>query len=313
MTSLASPLAAAALLFAAALAAPQQAEPDTPEQIVRRIVELHQEIEDLLARLSPELRAEVRRRLAAEGETTESGERRSAGESSSNPAPDAGTVDRVASTASPAESPETAPGTSDRESPPPVPTSSDSPPRPQAGHRPSTAAAPSRQSPFGAAVPVVTAPEAPAAEPPAPPPTPRCNTLLAFDDDGDGKVTAGDRLWRHLYLWIDGDDDGLLSEREVRHLYDHGVRVLDVDLRHYTDKHDLSGDVRIGPQVIRFELASSHRRSGEATLVADATGLARSGELELLSPDGTPLEGYQPFVPGLKLRTPTGTVAIDCP
>lgn len=285
----------ATLLLLAVVAAPQQEVPATPEEIVERIVELQREIESLLQQLPPDLQEEVRRRLAAQS---------TAGEASSAEAPKERSATATQPTAPVAEVPG---GTDEPE------TTGAAPPAVSGASPPTTATPPSHQSPFGPASPAHPPAETPSVEVTTESPPPRCNTLLAFDEDGDGSVTAADRLWRHLYLWTDANGDDLLTEREVRHLYDHGVRAVDINLHHYTDKRGLSGDIRVQQGVIRFELLSSHRHSEEATLVADATGLAQSGELELLSPAGAPLEGYQPLAPGLELRGPNGTITLTCP
>ncbi|MCP3957945.1 MAG: hypothetical protein GY719_08845 [bacterium] len=54
----------AALLLAAAAGAQEEAAPETDEQIVERILALGRQIDELMELLSPEIREEVRRRLA---------------------------------------------------------------------------------------------------------------------------------------------------------------------------------------------------------------------------------------------------------
>ena len=47
-----------------------------------------------------------------------------------------------------------------------------------------------------------------------------------FGGDEDGRITPWDRIWPHLWLWIDRDHDGVSDRSELRLLAASRVRVL---------------------------------------------------------------------------------------
>ncbi len=161
--------------------------------------------------------------------------------------------------------------------------------------------------------------EPPAVEPPPPPPPPRrrrrrsCNTLLAFDENGDGKVDVADRYWRYLYLWIDRNGNGQVEERETLIPFDRKVRHISVDLETF-EKTKGIGEIHLGETVTLDLKGDGFGGDDDAVLVVDATALGRRGGPRLLDAEGRVLEGIVTFRRGLALRDAAGgVVALDCP
>lgn len=232
---------AVALLALLAGAAPAQ---DAPDEIVERIRELRREIDELLARLPPELREEVRRSLA-------------------EPPPPAVPEASAAAPAAPV-------------SPPPPP----SPPSPPPPRRPRTA----------------------------------CNTLTAFDTDGDGKVDARDRYWRYLYLWLDRNGNGRMEEREIVSPFDRKVREIATDLDGFAGAKGLYGEIRRGDYLVLDLRGDGFDGKDDGVLLVDAGALARGDGPRLLSAEGEEIAGVQPFQRGWRLRDADGTVTrLTCP
>ncbi len=251
--------------------AQEEAGTPSPEELVERILELHRRIEELMAELPPEARAEVLRRLA---------------ESAAAP-PDA--------------------------APPAVESAPPAVPEP--------------------APPAVPEPAPPA--PPLPPPVvepvpasdvpklirrrsrrPECNTLRPLDENGDGRISAADRYWRHLYLWTDRNGDRQPQEREVASAYDRRVREIAVSLETFIRSKGGLGEIRIEEAVVldlRGDGFAERARRDDAVLVVDATALSRGGGPRLLGPGGEALEGYQPFRSGLRLDVAGELTEITCP
>lgn len=246
------------LLLLPALSLAAAPEEPTPAEIVERILELQREIDDLLARLPPDLREEVEKKLAE---------------------------------------------------PPPL-----------KGAEPEPAAAP---EPPAAEPPAA---EPPAAEPaPSPPPPSRrfgrrraaCNTLEAFDTNGDGTVNALDRYFRYLYLWIDRDGDGGMDKREIVTTFDRKVNEISAGLESFASDRLGHGEIRILEHIeldLRGDGFDSGRTRDDAVLLVDATSLQRGDGPRLLSSSGEPIEGIQPFERGWRLEDAEGNVTrLDCP
>ncbi len=227
-------------LFGFLLSAPgwaqEEAGTPSPEELVERILELHRRIEELMAELPPEARAEVLRRLA---------------ESAAAP---------------PAVEPSPA---------------SDVPKLIRRRSR-----------------------------------RPECNTLRPLDENGDGRISAADRYWRHLYLWTDRNGDRQPQEREVASAYDRRVREIAISLETFIRVKGGLGEIRIEEAVVldlRGDGFAERARRDDAVLVVDATALSRGGGPRLLGPGGEALEGYQPFRSGLRLDVAGELTEITCP
>ena len=156
--------------------------------------------------------------------------------------------------------------------------------------------------------------------PPSPPPrrarAPRCTTLLSFDENGDGKVNAQDRWWRHLYVWIDRDGDRQLQERELESAYERGVREIEAGLDGFYRKKGSLGEVRYDDTLL-FDLGGdgfgAGRRPDDGALAVDATALRRGSGPSLEGPGGAALEGIQPFRQGQYLVFEDGRrVELTC-
>ncbi len=238
-------------LFGFLLSAPgwaqEEAGTPSPEELVERILELHRRIEELMAELPPEARAEVRRRLA---------------ESAAAPSP--------ALPAAP--------------SPPPAVEPSPASDVPKLIRRRSR--------------------------------RPECNTLRSLDENGDGRISAADRYWRHLYLWTDRNGDRQPQEREVASAYDRRVREIAISLETFIRVKGGLGEIRIEEAVVldlRGDGFAERTRRDDAVLVVDATALSRGGGPRLLGPGGEALEGYQPFRSGLRLDSSGTVTELNCP
>lgn len=150
-----------------------------------------------------------------------------------------------------------------------------------------------------------------------------CNTLAVFDTREDGRIDAGDRYWRYLYLWTDRNGDGEVAEHEVRSAFDAGIRAIAVNLERFEGEDDEVGLVRVGRWIVLDPAGDgfSGGVSGDVTgptddgaLTVDASALGRFSGPRLLGPDGQPLAGMQPFRPGLSLRVAPGRVTeLSCP
>ena len=181
-------------------------------------------------------------------------------------------------------------------------------------------AAPPRPTP--PYIPPPTPPSAPpemAPPPPAPAPRPpRCNTLLPLDENGDGKVSASDRHWRHLYLWEDANGDGVAQEREIESAYERKVREIELDLDVFYRRKGSFGEIRKTDAGLRFDLDGNGfgdgRRDDDAILALDATALRRGAGPDLQGEDGASLEGIVPLRRGQRLVEGDGAaVVFDCP
>ena len=251
------------------------------ERIVELILALEQEIDELLTRLPPERRAAVLRRLEAAR----------AGRSTSAPAP---------------------PSTSRVEAEPAAETAP--PPSPEAGISPSGAVAgvtgPAPEPTVGAQAAIAGLPMRRG-----------CQTLVPFDSDGDAKITALDRFWRHLYLWTDRDGDGVPSEGEFEDPYSRGIREIAVHLRSFVKgkgKKAIQHEILIAELPI-FDVSGDGwdgavPRGDDGALAVDAEAVSKAGGPSLLSSDGTPLPGITPLRSGQRLALADGRVLeIDCP
>lgn len=146
-----------------------------------------------------------------------------------------------------------------------------------------------------------------------------CNTLTSFDTTHDGRVDAGDRYWRYLYLWTDRNGDGVVEEHEVRSLFDLGVRAISVRLDRFEGEKGVAGRVRVDRWIVLDPRGDgfSGGVSGDTddgALTVDADRLGRFTGPRLLDAEGRPLTGYQPFRAGLRLRVASGQVIeLSCP
>ncbi len=148
-----------------------------------------------------------------------------------------------------------------------------------------------------------------------------CNTLAIFDSNEDGKVSASDRAWRHLYLWSDADGDGVMQEAEVQSAYDRGVRSMDVRLDTFlrTDgDKTLPSEIEVDRYIVLDTSGdgfdSTARMFDDGVLVIDASRLGRGDGPKLLDNTGLPLEGMQAFRANLALeRVREKPQALTCP
>lgn len=146
-----------------------------------------------------------------------------------------------------------------------------------------------------------------------------CNTLEPFDTREDGRIDSGDRYWRYLYLWTDENGDGEVTEREVRSVFEAGVRNISVRLDRFEGKGGSVGLLRVDRWIVLDPLGDGFSggvtgRTDDGALTVDAGALGRFSGPQLLDPDGRPLAGMQPFRPGLSLREASGRVIeLSCP
>ncbi len=294
------------LLLPAMPARGDSAEP-SQEEIVERVLELQRQIEELLAALPPEVRAELRRRLAA-GATPAS---------PTAPAPE--TIVGAAPAAPAAPAPSAPPAADPPAGTTPPPSTVPAAETPAAA----TPAPPMPAPPVEAAATAPTVEAAPAAPSDGIPKLIRrrsrrapCNTLSPLDGNGDGKISSADRYWRHLYLWTDKNDDRRLQDREVESVYDRRVREIAVSLETFLRAKGGLGEIQIEDRVVldlRGDGFSERARRDDAVLVIDAGALARGDGPRLLGPGGEPLEGFQPFRAGLQLDLAGNLTALNCP
>jgi hypothetical protein len=256
------------------------APPVSEQEVKERLLELQAEIERLLPFLSPELRREIAAELARRAET-----QKELAERAIRREPGPESAER---SAEPAAAPEAPVG-----------------------------------SPVGSPVemPAETAEPSPPTSRPGSGPTARtdCNTLEPFDTLEDGRIDSGDRYWRYLYLWTDANADGEVEEREVRSVYEAGIRNISVRLDRFEGEEGSVGLVRIGRWVVLDPRGDGFSgditgRTDDGALTVDASALGRSSGPRLLGPDGRPLEGMQPLRSGLSLREASGRVIeLTCP
>ncbi len=164
--------------------------------------------------------------------------------------------------------------------------------------------------------------ETPSPSPPPPPPRWRrnrisCNTLEAFDTNGDGTVNALDRYWRYLYLWVDRNGNSRMDKREVVSTFDEKVQEIAADLDAFVGRKGLFGEIRIHDRLVldlRGNGFDTGRDRDDAVLLVDATALGRRDGPRLLSADGEEIEGVQPFQRGWRIRDTDGSVTrLTCP
>ncbi len=191
-------------------------------------------------------------------------------------------------------------------------------------HTQATAPSPSPEPPAPEPVALPPALEPAPAAPPEPPVRrrltrgPHCNFLVPLDGNGDGKISALDRYWRHLFLWSD-NGDRTVQEAEVASAYERNVREIAVDLSTFIRKKGTIGEIRIrsagGSETLLLDVrGDGFGGADDAVLVVDATRLKRGSGPELLSAAGEPVEGFQPFREGWQLRGAGGEVTVfRCP
>jgi hypothetical protein len=143
---------------------------------------------------------------------------------------------------------------------------------------------------------------------------PYCNFLEVLDSNQDGKVSAMDRYWRHLYLWADADGDRQVDEGEVQSAYDLDVREIAVDLDTFLFKKGHIGEMRVA-DLVTLDVRGDGLGSGDdRVLVVDATKLGRGSGPRISSASGEPLEGFQPFQEGWRIEHDGGQVTVlECP
>lgn len=143
-------------------------------------------------------------------------------------------------------------------------------------------------------------PEEPAAE--ASP----CLPFGPLDSNDDGRISAGDRYWRHLFVV---ETVGELTRDRLETLYEAGVRELDFARRSYSNRQKETEDIDLSDRV-----QLSFRRSGRLqlrTLVADAAALDRAGA-RLLAPTGEALDGYQELSAGMSVEVEGEVLDLFC-
>ncbi|MEE8526656.1 MAG: hypothetical protein V3T72_22190 [Thermoanaerobaculia bacterium] len=181
-------------------------------------------------------------------------------------------------------------------------------------------ATPVEPAPEPAAVPAPPAVAAPAAAP-APQPLrrrltrrPHCNFLEVLDSNQDGKVSALDRYWRHLYLWSDSNGDRQVQDDEVASAYDLKVREIALDLDTFIFKKGHIGEIRVERFVTLDVGGDGLGSADDRVLVVDATKLGRGTGPRISSADDEPLAGFQPFQEGWRIEQDGAQVIVlECP
>ena len=128
---------------------------------------------------------------------------------------------------------------------------------------------------------------------------------LPLDSDGDQRLSALDRHWRHLYLWTDKDGDAQIAESELESPYERGIREIAVSLRSFVrgkGKRKRTLDITIDERVI-FDVQGDGYggpipRRDNGALVLDASGVRDADGPDLRDERGLPLDGYQALKPG---------------
>ncbi len=239
----------------------------TEDEIVERILDLQRQIQELVQALPPETRTRVMDRLAVAPD---------APPAAAEPAPAPPAV--AAEPAAPSESAVIADAPVAAPPPAPVP------------HPDPLAVAESEAEP-------------------EPPPVrrrltrgPQCNFLEFLDSNEDGKISAFDRYWRHLYLWTDSNGDRQAQEDEIESAYDLKVREIAVDLGIFLFKKGHIGEVRV-EELISLDVAGDGLGGGnDRVLVVDATKLARGTGPKISTADGEVLTGFQAFRAGWRIE-----------
>ena len=139
---------------------------------------------------------------------------------------------------------------------------------------------------------------------------PHCNFLTAFDSNQDGKVSALDRYWRHLFLWSDANGDRQIQEAEVASAYERNVREIAVDLDTFIRKKGTIGEVRVGEHLLLDVRGDGFDGGDDGVLVVDATRLRRGTGPDLQSASGEPLGGFQPLQEGRQIREGNGEITV---
>jgi len=258
-----------ALLLLDGPANAEEAESDasgSQEEVIKRILELRQQIEDLLEMLPADVRREVERRWR-EGHVGKPDEAvKPVEEAVTGTAPETSvepTVEPILST-EPALAPEAAPASE------PAAT----------------------EEPLAEQLEVVAAPP--------------CGGFHLFDTNGDSFVSGGDRQWRFLRLWLDDNGNGDLEEDEVKSLFELGVRQIGVGLDIYLNDEGDSEDVDVDEVIWLRGVGKgkANRRSGALAVAADR--LVSDGRFWLTDRQGVQLTGYQPLGLGTLLDTHEG-------
>lgn len=151
-------------------------------------------------------------------------------------------------------------------------------------------------------------PETPRAVLPAAEAPERCDTLRAFDSNGDGVVNASDRYWRYLYLWIDGNGDGQIERSELESAFERGVRGISVRLDTFTRAKGADGLIRIRDRLVLDLRGDGFGGGDDAVLAIDATSLSRGTGPRIFDAAGEPVTGIRPFEKGWTLRDSAGRV-----
>lgn len=261
-----------------------------------RLRALQQEIESLLASLSPEDRDQARRLLAEERAEE------------SAPATDSASPDVEGGESRPAaasQQPRSAGSSVASErlvlSDPTEPLEPTEPREPAENAQPSAPWEPSRAA-LASAGDRESDPTAATAR--------ACRGLRLLDHDGDGALTGADRYWRHLYL--DLGSDRAMTEEPIS-VFEAGVRRIALDLRSFVDDSDRVGYLEFGERV-RLDVVVRRRRGVESgVLIVDADDLARFGGPRIQNAEGELLGGWQPLRRGLVFVVGDRQEAFECP
>ena len=143
---------------------------------------------------------------------------------------------------------------------------------------------------------------------------PSCNFLEMLDENGDGRLTALDRHWRHLYVWSDKNGDRQAQENEVDSVYARDIREISTHLTTFVRKKGTVGDIRV-EDFLRLDVrGDGFGGVDDGILVVNATRLKRGSGPELRSAAGEGLEGFQPFQEGLTVQIGDGEATeLVCP
>ncbi len=171
------------------------------------------------------------------------------------------------------------------------------------------------------APPVASTPPAPSASSGIPvlkrrPVRETCNTLVPLDENGDGRISAADRLWRHLYVWTDKNKDRQMQEKEVESAYARGVREISTSVETFIRSKGNLGEIRIKENIVldlRGDGFSERSRQDDGVLLIDASAVARGDGPEILDDRGAVLGDLQPFRAGLQVRTGDQITPLSCP
>ncbi len=144
-----------------------------------------------------------------------------------------------------------------------------------------------------------------------------CNALAPLDENGDGRVSAADRYWRHLLIWIDKNNDGLMQEKEIDSAYARGVREITNSFETFIRTKGTLGEIRVSQNVVldlRGDGFSERSRRDDGVLLIDASAIARGTGPKILDDRSTVLTDAQPLRAGLQVRFADDRItSLSCP